>query len=121
MDKEVWNKFLNQTYNNPIDDYIHFNNEHSHELENIHNEIINNKTMLNPCQISKCAFTARHHNQISKQNENTLNPTEHFYKQTMDSFHFYLFHCFDVGLRVKNETKEAKDDEEKKETKSEYF
>eukprot|EP01084_Bolivina_argentea_P238721 401084_1 len=113
-DREAWNKFINEVYDNLVDDYVHFNNNHSHELENINNEITNNKTILNPCQISKCTFTSRHHNKESKTNGNHLNPTEKFYKQTMDSFHFYLFHCFDVGLRVKNEQKEEKDDEKKK-------
>eukprot|EP01084_Bolivina_argentea_P245448 410945_1 len=121
-DRDVWNKFMNQIYHNLIDDYIHFNNNHSHELENINKAIIDNKIVgLIPCQISKCLFTSRHHNQASKTNENNLNPTEQFYKQTMDSLHFYLFHCFDVGLRVKNETKEGNDDKEKNEAKSEYF
>eukprot|EP01084_Bolivina_argentea_P238718 401080_1 len=104
MDKEVWNRFVNEIYGNFIDDYIHFNNEHSHELETIHNEIINGKTILNPCKISKCAFTSRHHEQTSKTNENELNPTEHFYKQTMDSLHFYLHHSFEYFNNMKLET-----------------
>eukprot|EP01084_Bolivina_argentea_P265642 450371_1 len=64
-DKEVWNKFVDEIYHNLVDDYVHFNNNHSHELENINNEIINNKTILKPCQISKCTFTSRHHNQAA--------------------------------------------------------
>eukprot|EP01084_Bolivina_argentea_P112535 200706_1 len=45
-DKEEWNTFINETYHNLIDDYIHFNNDHSHEIENINNEIMDNKTIL---------------------------------------------------------------------------
>ncbi len=92
---------MNEIYHNLIDDYIHFNNHHSHEIQNINHEITNEASIFNACKISKCVFTSRHHNQISKTNENILTPTEHFYKTTMDSLHFYLFHCFDVGIRIK--------------------
>eukprot|EP01084_Bolivina_argentea_P211245 359357_1 len=119
-DRELWNNFINQIYLNLIDDYIHFNNHHSHELENINTQITNKESIFNPCDVSKCAFTSRHHNQTSQTNENTLTPTEQFYKQTMDSLHFYLFHCFHVGLRIKTEEKPQQQDE-KEEKKGEYF
>ena len=68
----LWNKFVNEVYDNLIDDYIHLNNHHSHELERINDEITNKHSIFNACKISKCIFTSRHHNQISKTNENTL-------------------------------------------------
>eukprot|EP01084_Bolivina_argentea_P266524 452073_1 len=37
----------------------------------------------------------------------------------MDSLHFYIFHCFDVGLRIK--TTELKKEEKKEENKDKYF
>eukprot|EP01084_Bolivina_argentea_P262211 443365_1 len=124
-DKKIWNKFINEEYDNLIDDYIHFNNQHSHELERINNDITNKDSGFNECKISDCVFTSRHHNnQPSKTDENTLTPTENFYKMTMDSLHFYLFHCFDVGIRTKkedNEDKKQPTDKQKEEKKGEYF
>eukprot|EP01084_Bolivina_argentea_P245450 410953_1 len=119
-DKELWNQFINEIYYNLIDDYIHFNNNHSHEIENINTQITNKKSVFDPCDISQCAFTSRHHNQISQTDKNILTPTEHFWKRTMDSLHFYLFHCFHVGIRLKKEEKiQATDANEEK--KDEYF
>eukprot|EP01084_Bolivina_argentea_P238719 401081_1 len=103
-DKEVWNKFVDEVYDNLVDDYVHFNNNHSHELENINNEIINNKTILTPCRDSSCAFTARHYNQGSKANENNFDATDNFHMQTMDSLHFYLHHSFEYFNNMKLET-----------------
>eukprot|EP01084_Bolivina_argentea_P305058 526946_1 len=40
-----------------------------------------------------------------------------FYKQTMDSLHFYLFHCYAVGIRTKKQ--DEKQEEEKKD--DQYF
>eukprot|EP01084_Bolivina_argentea_P305057 526945_1 len=40
-----------------------------------------------------------------------------FYKQTMDSLHFYLFHCYAVGIRTKKQ--DEKQEEEKED--DQYF
>ena len=113
-DRELFDQFMHEVYLRFIDDYIHLNNAHSHELETIHNNISNNKTLFTECDISKCAFTTRHHKQQT--GTEFLVPNLRFYKETMDSLHFYLFHCFDVGLRVKteenNETKQEKKEKE---------
>eukprot|EP01084_Bolivina_argentea_P011710 21900_1 len=98
-DKDFFEEFINDIYYQLIDDYIHLNNYHSHQLEKINNDINNNLTMFVQCQTSSCAYTFRHHKIQKKKNK--LNHALNFYVQTMDSLHFYLFHCFDVGLRTK--------------------
>eukprot|EP01084_Bolivina_argentea_P315267 546154_1 len=119
-DREFFDKFMHEIYDQLVNDYIHFNNHHTHQLEAIHNDIINNKSILNPCQISECKFTLRHHGHISKVPKYILNPALRFYQRVMDSIHFYLFHCFDVGLRVlKAPQSEYQEEETKNEDK--YF
>ena len=106
-DREFVTEFMTDIYSTQfIDDYIHFNNHHSQDIEMINRDITNenNDCLFMQCQIELCAFTNRHHQRTDKTQGNTvLSPTVNFFKQTMDSFHFYLFHCFDVGLRIKKE------------------
>ena len=123
-DKEIFSNFISDIYYPFIDDYVHFNNHHSHQLEDINNEIIiidNNQISFDECDILTCPFTTRHHNTRPHTNSHDLDDDIlNFYKQTMDSFHFYLFHCFDVGIRCKKQdTKEEK--EEKEEQKNDTY
>eukprot|EP01084_Bolivina_argentea_P158021 275313_1 len=113
--RDSFDTFINHTYCKLIDHYIHFNNHHSHELEAITSEL-NDKTMFGQCQISKCAFTSRHHTNTTA---HTLNPTLDFFKHTLDSLHFYVYHCFDVGIRTKTHTVQQK--EEKEENKEDRY
>eukprot|EP01084_Bolivina_argentea_P252481 423796_1 len=79
-DQEVFTIFCNETYHNQfIDDYIHFNNNHSHQIESIEAELTSdNKT----CNISTCLYTLRHHKQM---NESTkLSETILFHKHMLD-------------------------------------
>eukprot|EP01084_Bolivina_argentea_P078022 141570_1 len=92
-DKEIFNQFINTIYVQLLDDYTHFINYHSCELEIVYNQLIN-KSMFGLCDINTCKFTSRH------QLHHTQNISQ-FNKRTMDSLHFYIFHCFDVGLRTK--------------------
>eukprot|EP01084_Bolivina_argentea_P133547 235673_1 len=93
----MFNHFVNDIYYQFLDDYIHFNNIHSHQLQQINER-------LPQCDISSCGYTTRHYQPAdtnSIHNRNTKDPTMHFYKKTMDGLHFYLYHCFDAGLRIK--------------------
>eukprot|EP01084_Bolivina_argentea_P260799 440550_1 len=94
--KNIFNHFMNEVYHQFVNDAIHLNTQHSHELEQINEE-------LTECNMSSCQYTSRHHDQqqaiIMDNSDSTLN----FYKQQMDSLHFYLYHCFDVGIRTKTE------------------
>ncbi len=104
--QQLFDHFMNEIYYNIINDFIHLNNKHSHQLEYINNN-------LKPCNINTCKCTSRHHGLNNNDNQNTLNPTLNFYKQTMDGIHFYLYHCFDVGLRIKRKELETKTEEKK--------
>ena len=114
-DQNILINFMQQIYDQYLNDYIHLVNIHCHQIEEIHKSLTNNV-----CDIKKCVFTSRH----NKSKSNQINdPTLNLYKITMDSLHFYLYHLFDVGFRI-----EAKSDDIAEETKeshnhhsSEYF
>jgi len=115
--QDVFADFINKVYSQQLlSDYTHLITEHSQDLEGIHASIINNK-MFGECNIKRCLFTSRHQSErdIDGKKKHTLDPVLSFYKETMDSLHFYLFHCFDAGLRTKkpdnnNDEEEAKGD-----------
>eukprot|EP00483_Globobulimina_turgida_P013013 UN13037 len=54
QDEELFEDFMNEIYGEVINDIIHLNNHHCHELEEIHQE-------LNECKINECQYTSRHH------------------------------------------------------------
>eukprot|EP01084_Bolivina_argentea_P153801 268149_1 len=111
-DREFFRNFMDVIYYQVIDDYIHFNNHHTHELETINIHLINGSD----CQISSCVFASRHHE--IETHQHIPDDIVNFYKQTMDSLHFYLFHCYDVGIRSKQ--KYETQQEEKKQG-GQYF
>ena len=84
-----------------LDDYIHLISDHSHQLELI------NKS-LDSCDISGCNYASRHHIREMKQNEDE---SMSFYESTMASLHFYLYHLYDCGLRIKSDTEKKKSSE----------
>eukprot|EP01084_Bolivina_argentea_P102636 183853_1 len=51
-DIELLNIFFKEIYCQFIDDYIHFNNYHSHELEKINTELTADNSMFKSCQIN---------------------------------------------------------------------
>ena len=98
-EREEYKEFLN--------DYIHLLSDHSHQLQ-----IIN--ASLEPCNISECKYTSRHHRredleEMKQIQDNIVDKKLEFYMSTIDSLHFYLQHLFDVGLRVKSNTNENED------------
>ena len=107
--EEILLNFLDTVYQNILDDYNHIVKYHNNEIEEIYNYIIN-KQKFNICDINKCLFTSRHH-QINNYGDDDDDESKNnqqqqqykkidFYKETMDSIHFYFMHCFDAGLRT---------------------
>ena len=125
-DQDIFMNFIKEVYTQTIlDDYQHLCKCHGHELEDILSFGIN-KFDLAPCNIDECAYSDRRYrvNNGNNNNSKDTNFDDHdlyFYIDIMDSFHFHLYHLYDVGLRVS--TKEAIDDEKDEEIKSDdpYF
>eukprot|EP01084_Bolivina_argentea_P117807 209145_1 len=112
--RDIFEHFLYDVHHAFIDDYVHFINHRSHELENIYVEL---ESMFPNCDVSKCLFTTRHLSTDFRDKDGQyIDPLTKFYRDRINSFHFYLFHCFDVGLRTRSDEEY---DREKKE--DEYF
>ena len=93
-------KYMNDEYQGFLDDYIHLMSAHSRHLEMINSS-------LKPCDISQCSHTARRHFKDDildgKGQDGSEDVSFRFYSSIMDSLHFYLYHLFDVGLRVRSD------------------
>lgn len=100
---DLLSQFLGKRYHIVLDDYDHLHRVHHHQLQKIAQNLIETKKFTE-CQTNKCIMTARHH-QIIDQNANNSaskpllikpasvslgHPTMNLYKETMDSIHFYL-------------------------------
>ena len=107
---------MEEQYTEFLDDYIHLMCDHSHQVE-----LINNA--LDPCDIKKCKCTFRRHskeyNVETRENIDIQDESLRFYATTMDSLHFYLYHLFDVGLRVKSH-QQSEPEEEKQTSEVEF-
>ncbi len=115
--KDLFINFIQQKYTQLIDDFTLLTKQNKEKLYSIQQLLIKNED-FKICDIKKCNFSTRHSNEI---NENIqMDPILNFYKITMDSLHFYIFHLFDCGMRTiilndnENQIKEEKKD-------SEYF
>ncbi len=110
-DQDEFNNFVCNVYHTFLDDYIHLINVHADTLENINKSLLSSKK-FKICDIKKCVFTGRHAGTNNKNvNEKISDFVLHFYTNAMDTLHFYLFHLFDVGLRVssKKHVNDSKD------------
>eukprot|EP01083_Nonionella_stella_P108083 313892_1 len=118
---EILTRFMNEVYNQKgallIDDYIHFQKHHEHELERINNDLIESHG-FNDCTIGECEHTRRH---MHPQNTRDVDTQLSFYGDIFDALHFHLFHCFEAGLRVRKNDDNGQIEEEEKGTKDEYF
>ena len=125
-DRENFSDFIFDIYTNLINDYIHLVDHHSHQMQEIYEELHEEDEEAFECDFKTCKYTTRHHNRgriyigddDEKQIEN--NKLLNFYVTTLDSLHFYLFHLYDSGMRVKSQQNEEKQ-QQKMEDDSDIF
>ena len=106
----LFEHFMNDTYHQFINDFIHLVHIHSDKIYEINQSISKNK-LLQDCDIKKCDCTMRHHNgtistEGKQENDGSIDLISNCYKREVDSLHFYVMHLFDCGLRVHNEYQE---------------
>eukprot|EP01084_Bolivina_argentea_P011578 21636_1 len=91
---------LCENRSNLLDDYIHLILDHDHDLEHIHDSLCVNK-QFKECNVHQCLFSRRHHRNRGKDDtQNIVNNYKFmFYRDLMDSTHWYLFHLWDYGFR----------------------
>ena len=100
--QDIFAHFTTTIYTNLLDDYIHFIKQHQHQIQEIKKEFIDNRGFTK-CNIKTCPYTSRHHRvdqKILNDNNSEENSSFDFFKETMDSLHYYIFHIFDSGLRT---------------------
>ena len=100
-DEEKFVNFANEVYKHQamIQDFTHFQKYHDHQLFEIINYLLENE-ICPKCDIETCGYATRHYRLGNdKLINNDVDPYLLLYKDTLDSFHCYLWHLYDVGLR----------------------
>eukprot|EP01083_Nonionella_stella_P187773 690758_1 len=109
--QNIFIAFINHVYTQCLDDYTHLVRMHNN-LEQIHNAL-QTKALFPICDITQCHFSRRHHSRRDTiQTDAThryIDNIVQFYAQIMDSFHFYVTHLFECGLRIENITAKTHD------------
>ena len=90
-----------------LDDFIHINTIHNNKLEEIQKYIVQ-QLEIKVCDINHCISLARHNRDRKlDRNHDTMNEGEDdqwiFIRDTFDNIHSYLFHTFDMGLKIKQQ------------------
>ena len=101
---EMFIQFNQQTYKSVLDDSIHLFQKHSNDILQIHKEWTR-QYAHSKCSINECMQTNRHCSRRTKMqiDQNFKSDEDYsysFYNELYDRVHFYIFHLFDVGLRV---------------------
>eukprot|EP01084_Bolivina_argentea_P248781 416225_1 len=104
--QNAFSDFIKTTYPNYLNDIIHLITAHEADLELIHNKLFNHYK-FHKCELSSCILTERHY-ENKDENDEFFN----FYQNTFDSIHYYLFHLFDVGLRISTYNDHVASDEQ---------
>eukprot|EP01083_Nonionella_stella_P259272 885444_1 len=115
---EIFIRFMNEVYNEKgkglIDDYIHFQKHHQHELERITHDLTESHG-FSDCSIGQCEYTKRHmHHDQQRTAASATDAQLSFYEEIFDGLHFHLFHCFEAGLRVRRSDDNHQMEEEEK-------
>ena len=118
--KELFVDFNQNIYRSLLDDTIHFVQQHDHDIERVRREWTEIYG-LPKCSVSECVQTVRHYERGRRERNREWNINEedavyNFYEKEMDRVHFYIFHLFDVGMRVNTKSlilSEDEDDEKK--------
>ena len=102
--QSLFTEFMNDVYSTQcLDDFNHLVLHHGNDLEAM-TQSVRDDTEFERCNdLMRCAYTQRHHRAIRRKRRGSAELNDCFYAQTMDSLHFWLFHQFDVGLRVQTE------------------
>lgn len=105
-DQNALENFINETYQQHllITYFHHFQKQHDNQLYQILQYATNNSIFQVCPELRSCEFAARHYripdSDDKHQNMKLSDPYLNLYYNTMDSFHYYLFHLFQGGLRI---------------------
>ena len=102
--REMFMEFNQQIYKSVLDDAIHLFHKHSDDIKQIHTEWTE-QYGLSICSVAECLQTNRHCSRRTHMRFDVDLMTDEdgsytFYNELYDRVHFYIFHLFEVGLRV---------------------
>eukprot|EP01084_Bolivina_argentea_P021973 40817_1 len=97
-------KFFAETYDNFVNDYIHIITKHGNDILKIGDEL-QKEYGFEKCIVNKCVQLRRHYYEHSKNVTNKPKPVDdieapHFYIEYFDQLHHFIFHLYDVGIRI---------------------
>eukprot|EP01084_Bolivina_argentea_P216391 367637_1 len=103
--------FFHEEYNTVLDDYVHILSVHDRQqdMQDIFNLLISNPSVVHKCNIKTCTISSRHRRDRDIMDEKLNHDVAQmddefaFYQEIMDQVHFYVYHLYDTGLRIKNE------------------
>eukprot|EP01084_Bolivina_argentea_P096069 172714_1 len=121
---DIFAQLCEDNYTNLLNDWIHFITTHSNHIDTIHNQLII-KHNFPQCTIDKCQLVVRHYRNDRRNAKNIkIEPIKDakciFYRDIMDAMHQFLFHLYDLGLRLKSNIFEENEMDESKEANDEY-
>ena len=114
--RELFVQFNQNIYRSLLDDTIHFVKKHENDIERIHREWTEIYG-LPKCSVTECVQTARHYERGTRERKRECNNKKedavyNVYENEMDRIHFYIFHLFDVGMRVNTMSLALSDEED---------
>eukprot|EP01083_Nonionella_stella_P055838 147208_1 len=117
--KEIFVSFCNETYKNKhlLDDYCHVIKEHSNDLNQIKDELID-KYQFDACDVNQCHKVKRYYGRRKQQRQEEKTENDaldddnayRFYVDLFDQLHHFIYHLYDVGLRTEVVQNEPDDD-----------
>ena len=100
MKRTLFVEFNEVVYDSVLEDTTHFVAEHSNDIQRVHDEWTQRYGMKK-CSVSECTKTARHYGRGRREQQSKGQDAVHsFYRSLYDRVHHYIFHLFDIGLRV---------------------
>ena len=121
-DRSIFINFMDTIYKHQVyDDKFHFIKFHQDDIESVV-RLATTSYSYKPCDLAICTYSDRHFrvNQQAAHNKSISNCNDdamkyfNVYTEIMDSFHFYLFHLTDGGLRgSRHDTNESENAVEK--------
>ena len=106
--------FCMEIYKELLNDYQHIITIHGDQLETINQQLINNNDNLKQCHHSNCMLFKRYYNNSRTAITNESSATSDscvttkfdgetlFFCELFDNIHHWLYHLYDVGMRVKS-------------------
>lgn len=97
-------QFNEEAYQSMLEDTNHFIKEHENDISKVQKEWIE-LYGFPKCTVSECAQTARHYQRGETDTRQKTADTHDdalyaFYQSLYDRLHHYIFHLFEVGMRV---------------------